>query len=117
MGWIEENRGHAWLSSAVIAAGFALPKAGEVSEILTDPQGVWLVKLLERRTAEVMPLTEVEGAIRQKLLAEKHRHLERDFVAQARAAVPVEIHSELLARISPPTAASKASNLQPPSFP
>lgn len=117
VGWIEEDRGHAWLSPAVIAAGFALKQAGAVSEVLADPQGVYLVRLLERRNAEVIPVTEVEATIRQQLLTEKRRQLERAFVAQARAAVPVEIHPELLARITPPTAAPEAANLQPPSFP
>jgi len=117
VGWVEQDHGHSWLSPAATAAGFALKNPGEITEVITDSRGIYLLKLMERREAVVQPLARVEPILRSRLLAEKRRQIERAFVLESRAAVPVETHPELLARIPAPHAASVAENQKPPAFP
>jgi parvulin-like peptidyl-prolyl isomerase len=117
VGWVEQNRGHAWLGAAAVEAGFGLKNPGEVSEVITDPKGVYLVKLLDRREAAVIPQAQVEASLRQRLLVEKRREIEQAFLRESRQSVPVEAHPELLARIPLPRSSAVAENKRPPSFP
>jgi peptidyl-prolyl cis-trans isomerase C len=117
VGWIEPERAHAWLSRPVLQAGAALKAPGDLSDVITDPQGVYLLKLLERRDARTLLLSEVEAPLRQQLLAEKRRHIERAFAAEACRSVPVETHPERLATITPPVPGGKPADSQPPGFP
>lgn len=117
IGWVEPDRGPSWLGRAAVAAGFVLKNPGDITEVVTDDHGVYLVKLMERREATVQPIAQVEAILRPRLLAEKRRQIERAFVLESRAAVPVETHAELLARIPAPRAAGVADNQKPPSFP
>ncbi len=116
VGWIEKNRGHAWLGPPAIEAAFALANPGELSEVVTDSAGVYLIKLLDRREASVIPLTEVEASLRQRLLLESRRQIEQGFTLECRQSVPVETHPERLARIATP-ASPAVVNQRPPAFP
>ncbi len=117
VGWVEQDRGHAWLGTAPIEAGFALRNPGDVSEVITDAKGVYLVKLLERREPALVPLGEVESSLRQRLLVEKRHQTEQAFIRESRAAIPVQTHPELLARVPLPIPPAVAENKQPPAFP
>ncbi len=118
IGWVEAGRQHPRWSPAVVQAGLALTQVGEVSGVITDQNGIQLVRLMERRDADVVPLKEVEAVIRQRLLSEKRRQLEQSFTADARKSVPVEAHPELLANIKAPVAAKAAPRESgPPALP
>ena len=117
IGWVDAARGPAWLGETVRQAALALKAPGELSEVLVDAKGVYLVKLIERREAEPVPLSTVEPVLRQRLLAQKRQQLERAFALEARGTVPVEIHADRLAKILPPVSQSRAGPQQPPAFP
>jgi peptidyl-prolyl cis-trans isomerase C len=117
IGWVEAERGPAWLGPAVRQAAGALKSPGDLSEVISDFRGVYLVKLIERRDAEPIPFSAVEPALRQRLLAEKRQQLERSFAQEACGSVPVEIHADRLANITPPISHARTGAQQPPSFP
>jgi hypothetical protein len=115
IGWVEAGRDRGRWSRLVIEAGFALKNVGDVSEVLTDDRGVYLVRLLGRAEASVTPLTEVEAALRHRLLSDKRRQIEKSYLQELRKSFPIETHPERLAGIAPPPSAVKGT--QPPSFP
>jgi len=117
VGWVERGRDHAWLGPAPVAAGFALKNPGDVSEVITDPKGVYLLKLLARREAAVIPLADVEASLRHRLLVEKRRQIEQAFGREARESVAVEAHPERLAQIPPSALQTATETKQPPAFP
>ncbi len=114
VGWVEKNRGHAWLAPTAIDAGFDLKDPGEVSPVITDSKGVYLLKLLDRRPETLRPLAEVETALRPRLLSEKRRQIEQDFIRESLQSIPVVVHPELLARIPVPASRAVAENKPPP---
>lgn len=117
LGWIEKNRGHAWLGTSALNAAFALSRLGEISEVVADSKGIYLIKLLDRREPALVPLAEVESSLKQRLLLEKRRQIEQAFARECRESVPVVTHPELLPAVMVPTPAAVADNKQPPSFP
>ncbi len=117
VGWIEQNRGHAWLGPAPVEAGFAIKNPGGLSDVIHDSKGVYLVKLLDRRESTVIPFAQVEAPLRQRLLLEKRRQFEQALIRESRESVSVQAHPELLARIPVPASKAVAENKQPPAFP
>ncbi|HEX7652239.1 MAG TPA: peptidylprolyl isomerase, partial [Verrucomicrobiae bacterium] len=78
-GWFTTNDpGQRW-PEAVVAAGFALAKTGDLSGLIARPEGFYLVKKLDARSAEVTPLAKVEPALEHRLLAEKTLAAEKQF--------------------------------------
>ncbi len=110
IGWVERGRHPQRIDDAVIEVGFALPAAGAMSDVIWGKNGVYLVKLIERRAPAAAPLASVEPAIRARLLREKREKIESAYLEKVRAAVPVELHPELLP-------ASAASTDLPPKLP
>src|SRR5262249_22802372 len=102
----------------VTAAGFALAKNGEISQIIETPTGFYIVARLDWRDGAVTPLSEVETGIRRQLASEKRRQVEEDFLKKTREGVPVEIRAEALALAkTPPVATAKRTEPEPPAFP
>jgi hypothetical protein len=115
IGWLSEGRDYRW-PEPVVSAGFALDRSGEVSDVIETEEGLYLVRLLDRRPAEVAPLETVAARIRHKLLLEKRREVEETFLAEKRAATrPIKIYPEALASV--PAPASEKEGVQPPSLP
>lgn len=103
---------------AVIAAGFALPNAGDISGVVRAPEGFYLVKKLDARAAAVAPLAQAQPAIERRLLAEKRARIEQEFQKQLRAAVAVQTDAVALAAVAYPTQnIAKAAELVPPAAP
>jgi len=115
IGWIVAGRGHARWSQPVLNAGFALTKVGEISDIVTDTNGLYVVKLMGREETSLVPLEQVQPSIRQRLLAERRAQIEREFLAQLRTSVPVEIHPDRLEKVPVPERGGGQET--PPSFP
>ncbi|MCX6896825.1 MAG: peptidylprolyl isomerase [Verrucomicrobia bacterium] len=103
---------------AVIAAGFALPNAGDISGVLRAPEGFYLVKKLDARAAVVAPLALAQPVVERRLLAEKRARIEQEFQKQVRAAVAVQTDAAALAAVAYPTQnIAKAAELFPPASP
>jgi len=118
IGWIEAGRGHARWSQAVLDAGFALGKVGEVSDVISDAQGVYLVRLVDRRDSSAVPLAEVEEEIRHRLLRDQRAQLERDFVREIRRALPIQVYTQALAQVTLPEGVRRPPDEpRPPALP
>ncbi len=101
IGWVEEGNSYRW-DSAVLSAGFALENIGDISDIIVATDGFYLVKLLDRRSAEVMQQDKAAARIRYKLMQEKEKNIEKVFQEEMRAAIEIVIYPEILASVPLP---------------
>jgi parvulin-like peptidyl-prolyl isomerase len=102
-GWFTADSPADRWPKAVIAAGFALPQAGDLSGALRMAEGFYLVKKLDARAAAVTPLAEAQPALHRRLLAAKRARIEAEFQQLCRAAVKVQTDPAVLAGVAYPT--------------
>ena len=69
---------------------------GEISPIVEDPQGFFIVRLQDRRPEQTPALDEVRDEIELKLLQEKSEQKYKDAVRDLRARTTIEIKEDLL---------------------
>ena len=67
---------------------------GQVSEILESDYGFHLLKLLEKRPEEELPLMSVRDEVEEELLRKKQREAMRKTIEQLRASAALEMPSE-----------------------
>ncbi|QTA80017.1 Putative peptidylprolyl isomerase [Desulfonema limicola] len=101
LGWLSKGRNYRW-DEKVIQAGFALENIGDVSDIIDTDKGLYLVKLMDKRDAEITPLEKVNARIKHELLLEKRRQTETNFKQNVRTSVPVKKYSYVLETIQIP---------------
>ncbi len=115
IGWVQEGRKYRWNVEA-IAAGFALGKPGDISDIITTDMGLFLVKLLDQRESAKTPLKKVRTRIRHKMLLERRKQTEKAFLEEMRDATQIEVFPDALANMPVP-AASLPETERPPKMP
>ena len=71
-----------------IADGLASP--GDLSGVVDTPEGVFLVRLIERRPATTLDFASVRDRIEKTLLTERRRQIEADFQREMVLRSPVE---------------------------
>lgn len=112
IGWVNEGRSYRW-EQAVLDAGFALENIGDISELITAETGLYLVKLLDRRKSAVTPLEKVKARIRHKLLMEKQRQIEKDFLGNKRSDTETETYPEALEAVHLPVGTRQEKRAAP----
>lgn len=89
-GWIRPGAStDAWRSEVARIAA-TLQKPGDLSEVVAGPEGLFLVRLIDRREAAVKPLESVRSEIEKTLLAARRREVEETFDREILAAARVE---------------------------
>lgn len=114
IGWLAQGRAYRW-PDPVVSAGFSLETIGDVSDVIETDNGLYLVKLLDRRDAVATPLEKAKTRIRHKMLLEKRKQTEAAFIAEQRAATEITIYPDVLASIPMPETGKPG--LAPPSLP
>jgi peptidyl-prolyl cis-trans isomerase C len=117
IGWLDAgNFSYRW-PKPVLEAGFAL-ELGKISGIIEAENGLYVIMKTDFRESAAAPLNEAASGLRQKLLAQKRKSLEEDFLQQTASLVKSEIHPEALAAVQLPAAANlppKTDSTFPPS--
>ena len=89
-GWITTNAtGEPWRSEVLRIAG-DLRQPGDLSDVVAGRDGVFLVRLLDRRPPMVKPFESVRAEIQRSLLAERRRTVEEAFNHEILAASQVQ---------------------------
>ncbi len=117
IGWIADGRKDTRFEPAVVDAIFALEEPGALSPLIETPSGIYLVRLLATKPAEMRPLDEVSAAIRQQILARKTRRLTEEFYTSTTDNVAIEIRRERLATVDVPKPPVADRRRQPPPLP
>jgi hypothetical protein len=117
LGWVEDGHDLGGYGPAVVRAGFALAKVGDVSDIIATDRGLYLVRLADLRPAQASPLEDVRERIRHLLWRDKQRQVEKDFVDRALSAVAVKIFEDALERVPPTSPGQRPAAAAPPGLP
>ncbi len=117
IGWLETGSARYRWDPAVIEAGFALTERGQISEIVTGGDGLYLVMLTDSRDAVVTPFDAVSTRIRHTLLIEKKRHIEGAFAATTLEAAATAVYEDVLESIPAPRAPAQPAASTPPGLP
>lgn len=87
------------LPKAVVAAAFALKEVGDLSELVSTDKGFVLLKLTDRHPALSRSLDDARADIQRRLLDDLRARKKRDYVAEARKHMRVEIDEQALAKL------------------
>jgi len=98
IGWVYENQAYRW-DQKVLSAGFALEKINEISDIITTDDGLYLVKLIDRRPSKVRPFEKVKAKIRHKQILDQRKQVESNFEKTVREKTPVTIYQDALDKV------------------
>lgn len=90
VGWMEREGGMDSFSKAVAEIGFALKDVGEVSEVITRPEGVFLVRYMTAKPALLRPFESVAGELEQAERQQLRKAAEAEFEAVIEKKYPVE---------------------------
>ena len=79
LGWLELGPGSDPWHQAVIELAAPLKNPGDLSEIVAGKDGLFLVRLIERRAAALKPFESVSAEIRKGLIEEQRKRLQEEF--------------------------------------
>jgi hypothetical protein len=116
LGWIES--GSLQLDPfrrTVSEIGATLTEPGQLSEVTVRPEGIFLVRLIERQPERIRSFAEVRASIEQRLLAARRSDVQQQFHQQSQEDLTVERFPNHLSALSglpitSPVAQSKASH-------
>lgn len=113
-GWVSRNRPVFRWPAKVLDAMFALQSPGTLSPVIETEDGYYLIKLIDAKPAQIVALGEVREVIEARLARQATEQRWAEFNRAALAGVRVEVHQDLLEKITPPP--SVAHNAaEPPS--
>ena len=98
MGWLAAGRADGRFEPEFAAGLFALSLTNAISPVLESARGCYVAKLIDVRARQVKPFEAVRSALEQRLLLEKRRGVELEWLASVRAEVPATVHEEAMAR-------------------
>lgn len=111
LGWLEATPGVDPWRNAVLEAASGLENPGDLSDVVVGKEGLFLVRLTERRAARVEPFEAVSARIRDLLLRERRNQVEEEFTRAILARGTVERFPDVLAALKglPPRGGAAAS--------
>jgi len=103
LGWIGDGDPARYsYPEVVIETARSLTEPGDVSEIVSDENGLYLVRLVDHEPRRARSLDELADGIRQRLLRERHIEVEQAFQEEMLAMADIEIRDDALERVTPP---------------
>lgn len=100
LGWLELGPGSDPWRQAVLELAAALKNPGDLSEIVAGKDGLFLVRLIERRAAVVKPFEAVSAEIRKSLIEQRRKQLEEEFTRGILSRAPSERFPETLSALT-----------------
>ncbi len=114
-GWIaRDQKGFFW-PKEVVEGLFALGAPGEIGPVIRTPDGLYVIKLMERTAAAAAPLDQVRERIAWRLQSERTQQAQKDFYEQQKAGLRIVINRDRLATVTLPPAPTSAP--PPPALP
>ncbi len=99
-GWVSRDRPIFRWPPKVLDAMFALQTPGELSPVIEAEDGCYLIKLIDAKPAQITALGEVREAIEKRLTQQAVEQRQADFNREALAGLRVELHPDLLEKIT-----------------
>jgi len=98
-GWVSRSETDAAWPRPVVDAMFSLAQPGDISSVVRAAEGLYLVKLVEARAPEALPLERVRERIAWQLRAQSAEMRQQDFYDHQKAGVNIVVNREALARL------------------
>ncbi len=122
LGWMDLTPGDDPWRKMVLELVAPLKNPGDLSDIVAGKDGLFLVRLIERRTAAVKPFESVSAEIRKSLVEQRRRVLQQEFTRRILEQSHANRFPEALASLGdlPPRGGIHASDpkkLEPPAKP
>lgn len=119
LGWLDVTPDSDPWRTTVLELAATLKNPGDLSEITVGDSGLFLVRLIERRSAAVKPFESVSAEIRRSLVEQQREKLRAEFSERILAGSRSQRFSEALAAVSalpnrPGTTPPSASSLLSP---
>lgn len=92
VGWLESTGGMDNWTKAVAEIAFSLSEPGEVSQVITRPEGLFLVRYLAQQPAVLRPFESVAGELEQQEKQRLREKLESEFQDTLNASHPAVPH-------------------------
>lgn len=103
LGWITDGDLDRYsYPRVVMETAQALSRPGEISEIVADEQGLYVVRLVDHEPQRERTLEELESGIRQRLLRSRYQEVEQAFREETLAAFDIRVREDALERVAPP---------------
>ena len=96
LGWLQEGRPMDKLRGIVAELAADLGSPGDLSPVTARPEGLFLVRLIERRAPRPVELSEVSAKIRQQLLRERRADIEDRWISEMLNSCEIARHPERL---------------------
>jgi parvulin-like peptidyl-prolyl isomerase len=119
IGWLDAGKFSYRWPHAVLEAGYSLP-TGQISELIEDSSGFYLVMKTDFREGSTRPLSAVEAQVRQELLVNKRHDLEENYRSETLRLASASINKQALASVEiapPPIALAQNRDTAPPAMP
>lgn len=114
LGWMTAAQMEARMDPAVVAAVLRLESPGVVAEPVVAADGIYLLKLMARRPAQLRPFDEVRPQLDHELALNDRRDRDARWSRWAREGVEVRLVPERLARIAVPAVRTKEAPVPTP---
>jgi hypothetical protein len=116
LGWLEVRPGSDPWQQAVLELAAPLKNPGDLSEIVAGKDGLFLVRLIERRASALQPFESVSAEIRKGLVEEQRKRLQEEFTHRIISQAPPERFPAALAALAdlPPRAGAAPPPAKPP---
>ncbi len=101
IGWVSEDAARSRFGPAIHKAAERLDDIGEISPVIEGEDGFRVVRLVQLESSRERALEDLRSGIRQRLLGEKLRAVEAQFLDRQMAEREIEINTEGLADIEP----------------
>lgn len=103
LGWIADGDASRYsYPEVVVETARTLSEPGQISELVSDENGVYLVRLVDHEPRRSRSLDELADGIRQRLLRERHIEVEQAFQEEMLAMTDIEIRDDVFERVTPP---------------
>jgi hypothetical protein len=118
LGWLEFRPGSDPWHQAVLELAAPLQNPGDLSDIVADKNGLFLVRLIERRAVALKPLEAVSAEIRKGLVEDQRKRLQEEFTHRIISQAQPELFPATLATLANlPTRAGAGSPPSPAAAP
>jgi len=114
IGWLPAGTTDGRFDKQVNDALAALKAPGQISPVITAPDGYYIVKLIEAKAATVKPFNQVRDGVKYQVIREKKQRIESDLIAQLKGRIPVTVNSALMQTVNQTDAVKQAG---PPALP
>ena len=113
LGWLDDAPGSDPWGNAVLEAAAALHQPGELSAVTATKEGLFLVRMTERRASSIQSFDEARPRLAQTLLEQRRRDVEAQFTRKILNAAPVQRFDDRLPALAPLPSAAVATPVRP----